>query len=158
MDISDLWPAQAGTQSALHARLFEEAALPDSRMLLVEADRKLAQEIEGLFGKFVFALQTADTVFQARRMVECSVPDVIVLDRDLPDGDGVELCAQIKSQSRSRGVPILMLGADMGFAGCERAFAAGGDDYLAKPIALAELLVRVSAVMRRLRRGATRPL
>lgn len=141
MDISDL-----------------EAALPDARMLLVEADRKLAQKIEDLFGKFVFALQTANTVFQARRMVECSVPDVIVLDRELPDGDGVELCAQIKSQARSRRVPILMLGADAGYAGCERVFEAGGDDYLAKPIALAELLVRVGALMRRFRRAGARPL
>ncbi|HVW18806.1 MAG TPA: response regulator, partial [Solirubrobacteraceae bacterium] len=74
-------------------------------------------------------------------------PDVLVLDVGLPDADGRDVCQAL----RARGVttPVLFLTARTELPDRLSGFHAGGDDYLAKPFALAELLVRVEALARR---------
>jgi two-component system response regulator MprA len=79
-------------------------------------------------------------------------PDVLVLDVGLPDADGRDVCQAL----RARGVqaPVLFLTARDALTDRLSGFHAGGDDYLTKPFALAELLVRVDALVRR---GAATP-
>jgi two-component system response regulator MprA len=74
-------------------------------------------------------------------------PDVLVLDIGLPDADGRDVCQAL----RARGVtaPVLFLTARDALTDRLSGFHAGGDDYLTKPFALAELLVRVAALRRR---------
>jgi len=74
-------------------------------------------------------------------------PDVLVLDIGLPDADGRDVCQAL----RARGIttPVLFLTARVALPDRLSGFHAGGDDYLAKPFALAELLVRVDALARR---------
>jgi two-component system OmpR family response regulator len=74
-------------------------------------------------------------------------PDVLVLDVGLPDADGRDVCQAL----RARGVasPVLFLTARDALPDRLSGFHAGGDDYLTKPFALAELLVRVQALLRR---------
>jgi two-component system OmpR family response regulator len=74
-------------------------------------------------------------------------PDVLVLDVGLPDADGRDVCQAL----RARGVtsPVLFLTARDALPDRISGFHAGGDDYLTKPFALAELLVRVQALVRR---------
>lgn len=74
-------------------------------------------------------------------------PDVLVLDIGLPDADGRDVCQAL----RARGVtaPVLFLTARDALPDRLSGFHAGGDDYLTKPFALAELLVRVNALLKR---------
>src|SRR3954462_4183927 len=74
-------------------------------------------------------------------------PDVLVLDIGLPDADGRDVCQAL----RARGVtsPVLFLTARGAVADRISGFHAGGDDYLTKPFALGELVVRVRALLRR---------
>jgi len=74
-------------------------------------------------------------------------PDVLILDVGLPDADGRDVCQAL----RARGVltPVLFLTARDALSDRLSGFHAGGDDYLTKPFALAELLVRVHALQRR---------
>ncbi len=74
-------------------------------------------------------------------------PDVLVLDIGLPDSDGRDVCQAL----RARGIntPVLFLTARDGVPDRISGFHAGGDDYLTKPFALAELLVRVRSLLRR---------
>jgi two-component system response regulator MprA len=74
-------------------------------------------------------------------------PDVLILDVGLPDADGRDVCAAL----RARGVstPVLFLTARDALPDRLSGFHAGGDDYVTKPFALAELLVRVRALLRR---------
>jgi two-component system OmpR family response regulator len=74
-------------------------------------------------------------------------PDVLILDIGLPDADGRDVCQAL----RARGVtsPVLFLTARDALPDRISGFHAGGDDYLTKPFALAELLVRVHALLRR---------
>ena len=89
---------------------------------------------------------------EAVRIFAQDPPDVLVLDIGLPDSDGRDVCQAL----RARGVttPVLFLTARDALTDRLSGFHAGGDDYLAKPFALAELLVRVHALSRRARSAA----
>jgi two-component system response regulator MprA len=84
---------------------------------------------------------------EAVRAFGAEPPDVLVLDVGLPDADGRDVCQAL----RARGVtsPVLFLTARDALPDRISGFHAGGDDYLTKPFALAELLVRVQALLRR---------
>src|SRR3954464_7834046 len=84
---------------------------------------------------------------EAVRAFGADPPDVLVLDVGLPDADGRDVCQAL----RARGVssPVLFLTARDALPDRISGFHAGGDDYLTKPFALAELLVRVQALLRR---------
>jgi two-component system, OmpR family, alkaline phosphatase synthesis response regulator PhoP len=73
--------------------------------------------------------------------------DLIVLDVMMPNMDGLELCAQIRREGLQ--TPVLFLTVKGDVADRVRGFEAGGDDYLAKPFHLRELLLRVAAILRR---------
>jgi two-component system, OmpR family, response regulator len=74
-------------------------------------------------------------------------PDLVVLDIGLPDADGRDVCQALRSHGVS--APILFLTARDGLPDRLSGFHAGGDDYLTKPFALAELIVRVHALLKR---------
>ncbi|MEJ7714662.1 MAG: response regulator [Thermoleophilaceae bacterium] len=82
----------------------------------------------------------------AVRQFSAGAPDVLVLDIGLPDADGRDVCQAL----RARGVraPVLFLSARDGLPDRLSGFHAGGDDYLSKPFAVPELLVRVQALVR----------
>src|SRR3954471_16710768 len=84
---------------------------------------------------------------EAVRAFGAEPPDVLVLDVGLPDADGRDVCQAL----RARGVisPVLFLTARDALPDRISGFHAGGDDYLTKPFALAEMLVRVHALLRR---------
>jgi two-component system response regulator MprA len=85
---------------------------------------------------------------EALRAFAAAPPDVLVLDIGLPDADGRDLCQAL----RARGVtsPVLFLTARDAIVDRISGFNAGGDDYLTKPFAVAELVVRVRALLRRI--------
>ena len=76
------------------------------------------------------------------------VYDVIILDLNLPDMDGLQVCERIKQQSLTH-IPILMLTARDAFEDKAEGFGLGADDYVTKPFELRELVLRCSALARR---------
>lgn len=104
-----------------------------------------ALEREGL------AVRATASGTEAVRAFGTEPPDVLVLDIGLPDADGRDVCQAL----RARGVasPVLFLTARDALPDRLSGFHAGGDDYLVKPFALAELLVRVHALLRRTQAG-----
>lgn len=87
------------------------------------------------------ALNGIETLKQAERH-----PDIILLDINMPDLDGLEVCKRIRNYITA---PILFLTARIEDADKVTGFAVGGDDYIVKPFSLAELEARVSAHIRR---------
>jgi two-component system KDP operon response regulator KdpE len=75
-------------------------------------------------------------------------PDIVILDLGLPDGDGVDLIADLRKWSQ---VPVIVLSARVSEEEKIRALDAGADDYLTKPFGVGELLARVRAMARRRR-------
>jgi two-component system, OmpR family, response regulator len=94
-----------------------------------------------------FAVRATSTGTEAVSVFADSPPDVLLLDVGLPDADGRDVCQAL----RARGVtsPVLFLTARDALTDRLSGFHAGGDDYLTKPFALSELLVRVQALVRR---------
>jgi two-component system, OmpR family, phosphate regulon response regulator PhoB len=87
------------------------------------------------------------TQFRAER------PDLVLLDLMLPDLSGTELCARIKSDPRTKHVPVVMLTAKGEEIDRVVGFEVGADDYVTKPFSVRELVLRVRAVLRRSRGG-----
>lgn len=77
------------------------------------------------------------------------LPDLLVLDLMLPDGDGLEICQGLKRDARTSRLPILILTAKGEKADIVLGLEYGGDDYLVKPFSPAELVARVKAILRR---------
>ena len=94
-----------------------------------------------------FALEGAEAVRKAREQ-----PDLILLDINMPQMDGIEICREIREMVSC---PILFLTARDQDADKVEGFEAGGDDYIVKPFSLAELKARIEAHLRRDRRDLT---
>ena len=81
---------------------------------------------------------------------ELAIPDLIILDLNLPDTDGLSLCRELRAWDATRTVPILMLTARAGESDRVTGLDLGADDYLTKPFSLRELTARVQALRRRI--------
>ena len=81
------------------------------------------------------------------RMIGESVPDALVLDVGLPDGDGRDVCHALRAQGIT--TPVIFLSAHGALTDRVTGLNAGGDDYLTKPFAFAELVARLRALLRR---------
>ena len=95
-------------------------------------------------------MHSADSVKSARQAIEEEIPELVILDINLPDGDGFSLFREIRESSD---VPILFLSARD--ADSDRLFGLGlgADDYMVKPFLMQELLLRLSGILRRFYRG-----
>jgi two-component system, OmpR family, response regulator len=114
---------------------------------LCEDDAELRSVLSRALGAEGIEVRAAATGHDAVRRFSEQPPDVLVLDIGLPDSDGRDVCQAL----RAHGVdaPVLFLTARGALADRLAGFGAGGDDYLTKPFALAELIFRVRALARR---------
>jgi two-component system, OmpR family, copper resistance phosphate regulon response regulator CusR len=117
------------------------------RILVVEDEKKLAELIARALRAERYAVDTAHDGNSAWEMIETYDYDLLVLDLMLPGLDGAEILR--RTRRRNERVAILVLTARDATEEKVRNFEAGADDYLTKPFAFAELLVRVKALMRR---------
>lgn len=121
--------------------------MTEHRVLVVEDDHGLREVLARGLRDEGFAVTTAADGASAVKAAASTPPDALILDVGLPDSDGRDVCIAL----RSRGIdaPVLFLTARNGLTDRLSGFAAGGDDYLAKPFAFPELIVRLSALLRR---------
>ena len=98
-----------------------------------------------------YQVQQSADLRQAREGVKGDLADLIILDSDMSDGDGIEFCRWLRSQHPTL---VLILSAHNTEADVVRGLKAGADDYLTKPFGMQELLARVEALIRRTRTAA----
>jgi DNA-binding response OmpR family regulator len=117
------------------------------RLLVVEDDNTIREFLSRALSEAGFRVDTSAEAKQAEHMALEGVHDAIVVDLTLPDMDGIELIQRLRAQGVN--APVLILSArrsvDERVLGLER----GGDDYLTKPFAVAEVLARLRALLRR---------
>jgi DNA-binding response OmpR family regulator len=117
------------------------------RILLVEDDPVLVESVAAHLRGAGFAVDEARDARSATLLAAVNPYDVVVLDLQLPDGDGIDVCRRLR-----RGTPrprVLMATARAGVEDRIRGLDEGADDYLVKPYALGELVARVRALLRR---------
>lgn len=128
--------------------------IQDAKILIVDDSRELRSLLkEELNSAGYRHLRGADSVKAARQAIGAEIPELVILDINLPDGDGFSLFREIRASSD---VPILFLPARD--ADSDRLFGLGlgADDYMVKPFLMQELLLRVSGILRRYYRGQLR--
>lgn len=117
------------------------------RLLIVEDERKIADSVALGLRAERFAVDVAYDGSEGRKMAAQHQYDLLILDLMLPGMGGTDLLRSVRETNSH--VPILILTAMSGTAEKVKHFEAGADDYLTKPFAFAELLVRVKALLRR---------
>jgi len=116
------------------------------RILLVEDDNALRGALKEMLHREGYAVVAAPNVQAARQAMHSDI-DLVILDVTLPDGDGVELCGKWRMEGIQ--TPILFLTAKDEELDVVRGLDAGGNDYVAKPFRMQELLSRIRALLRR---------
>ncbi len=114
---------------------------------MIEDDEGLGMEVAAGLRSAGFAVDLAPNLADADFKISVNGYDVLVVDRGLPDGDGLQLVAA--HRARGQRVPVLILTARDALADRIAGFEHGADDYLVKPFALPELAARVRALSRR---------
>jgi len=119
------------------------------RLLLVDDDARLVAMVKDYLGSAGYEVETAESLAAGRNQLAEHTYDAMVLDLMLPDGDGLDLCRELRASPRTRHLPLLMLTARGEPLDRIVGLELGADDYLPKPFEPRELLARVKALLRR---------
>jgi two-component system KDP operon response regulator KdpE len=116
------------------------------RVLVVDDEPQIVRALKVILRSAGYATEAAVSKQEALNAVSVRPPDAMVLDLVLPDGSGVDVCADVRRWSS---LPIIVLSAVGDEREKVRALDAGADDYITKPFGTDELLARLRAVLRR---------
>lgn len=117
------------------------------RVLLIEDELQLADTLRGALERERFIVDHADRLAIAREAVMQGRFDLVLLDRTLPDGDGLSLVPDLRAGNP--GLPIIVLSARGEVSDRIAGLDEGADDYLIKPFSLDEMFARIRAIRRR---------
>lgn len=118
------------------------------KLLLVEDNSTIASQLVNFFEGLGWVVDYAENGTLGIRLASTSVFDVILLDLNLPDMDGLDVCRKLKS-TLDYNLPVLMLTARDAFEDKASGYGEGADDYVTKPFDLRELRLRCEALARR---------
>ena len=118
-------------------------------VLIVDDERDLRTLLDFNLQKAGWRTAQAETGAEALSRARSLKPTVVVLDLNLPDVSGMDVCRLLRADPETRELPILMLTARSAEEDRVQGFELGADDYLAKPFSVRELVLRVEAVSRR---------
>lgn len=125
--------------------------MSEGKILIVEDDFDTSYMLRTYFEQYGHEIWTVTHGGIALKIAKKRLPDVVILDILLPDIDGYEVCRQLRSDIRTKYIPIIFLtqknGRDDKITGLE----IGGDDYITKPFSIEELRLRVQNALRRVR-------
>jgi two-component system, OmpR family, alkaline phosphatase synthesis response regulator PhoP len=119
------------------------------RILVVDDDKDIRKLVESILIKEGFSTIGAESAGDAHKKIQAGKPDLILMDVQLPDRDGFEVCRSLRADPATRYLPVVFLTVQTldsyKIAGLE----IGADDYITKPFNQTELVARIKAVLRR---------
>ena len=125
---------------------------PYAKILIVDDDRitlKLVQKLLEPWGLQVITIERSQQIW---KVLETFHPDLLILDVQMPDVSGIDLCQQMRNNDRWLWLPILFLTGQKDSETIQQIFAAGADDYVSKPVVAPELIARLFNRLDRFRR------
>ncbi|HEY9630470.1 MAG TPA: response regulator [Coleofasciculaceae cyanobacterium] len=138
------------TQSKLTAEVASFNTLPRrsglsqrTQLLIVDDDAQLLKVVQAMLQPWGFQIALLSNPQQFWGTLEERKPDLLMLDIEMPEVNGIDLCQEIRNNSQWDDLPILMISANNDDETIQRVFMAGADDYVSKPIRAAELVARV---------------
>jgi two-component system OmpR family response regulator len=118
-----------------------------AHLLVVDDEEALVEMVATALRFAGYRVTTQQGGFDALRSVKTEAPDLVVLDVNLPDLDGFEVCRRLRRDGHE--MPVIFLTARDALEDLRSGFRQGGDDYLTKPFSLEELGLRIEALLRR---------
>lgn len=125
----------------------EPQRIAGSRILVVDDNAQNLELIVAYLEGLECNVDTAADGLDALDKIQNELPDLVVLDIMMPRMSGYEVCRKLKSDPRSRDVPVLMVTALTEMGDIERAVESGTDDFISKPVNRLELLTRVKTLL-----------
>jgi signal transduction histidine kinase/DNA-binding response OmpR family regulator len=123
----------------------DESAEDRRRLLIIEDEPDLRSYLTRLFSKDGYAVDALGDAETALTSLDSSAPDLVITDVMLPGQSGIDLLVTLRQDERMARLPVVVLTARADTESAVEAFAAGADDFVAKPFNSAELLARVRA-------------
>jgi len=120
-----------------------------SRVLVIEDEPDIRKTIDYNLSKESFEVIQAASIEEGEKALASNKIDVIILDLMLPDGSGLTLCRDIKSEPNTKNIPVIILTAKTEEVDRVVGFELGADDYVTKPFSVRELILRVKAILKR---------
>ncbi len=120
----------------------------NNRILAIDDDPDILRVLKANLELNGFVVETASNCQEAEDRLKEGLPDLIILDLILPDGDGIEFCRKLRRQYR---IPVIMLTARDRVSDKVIGLESGADDYIVKPFETLELIARIKACLRRYR-------
>ena len=119
------------------------------KILLIEDEPDIRKTLEYNIAREGYDVITAPSLSEGRNHLNSSSFSLILLDLMLPDGSGLDLCREIKSDKEKIATPIIILTAKDDEVDKVVGFELGADDYVTKPFSVRELILRIKAVLKR---------
>ena len=119
------------------------------KILLIEDEPDIRKTLEYNIAREGYDVITAPSLSEGRNHLNSSTFSLILLDLMLPDGSGLDLCREIKSDKEKTATPIIILTAKDDEVDKVVGFELGADDYVTKPFSVRELILRIKAVLKR---------
>jgi DNA-binding response OmpR family regulator len=132
-----------------------QAIIPHQRVLIADDDPSIRQLLEATLRNDGYDVISASNGHELVRLAQERAPGLILVDLIMPQMDGYEAIRQMRNDTRTAHIPMLILTARSHTGDIVVGFETGADDYIAKPFDIAELLARVKS---HLRRAAQRPV
>ena len=123
----------------------------EARILLVEDEKKIADALKKGLTENQYEVEIAYDGLEGKKLFEAQPFDLAILDINLPGMNGYNLCKEIRLKNQQ--IPVMMLTALNAIDDKIEGFDAGADDYIIKPFDFKELLVRIRALLKRLRQS-----
>ncbi len=134
---------ERSTQTLLERLDGAERHRSDTRIFVLEDSRMFREHLEYILERQNYQLLFASTIAEARQILDQEVPDLLLLDIELPDGDGLQLCRELRKRKEFKECPILFISSLTDKETKVQGFQAGADDYVPKPFDELELLARI---------------
>jgi DNA-binding response OmpR family regulator/HPt (histidine-containing phosphotransfer) domain-containing protein len=125
------------------SQALEQSGTPEAKLLIVDDDPQMLDFLHTLLTPWGFHLTLVDDPRQFWDILRQTAPDLLILDIEMPEFSGIDLCQVVRNDPDWSELPILFLSAHTDSETMHRVFAAGGDDYVNKPILGPELVARV---------------
>ena len=125
------------------AQVLEPATHTAAKLLIVDDDPQLLSCLHSLLAPWGFELVLLDDPTKFWEVLEKSAPDLLILDLEMPEFSGIDLCQVVRNEPHGHELPILFLSAYTDAQTVQQIFTSGADDYASKPIVEPELIARV---------------
>lgn len=128
------------------------------KILVIEDERDISDLVTHYLEKEGYRVAAVRNGAEGLRQVKSELPDLLILDLMLPEVDGLEICRQVRSNSKTVSLPLIMLTAKGEEIDRVVGLEMGADDYISKPFSPKELVARVKALLRRVERRKVSPV